>query len=204
VQPRSGVARSKRPGSVEIAVFVSTAARRCDRGAHQIPEPTQRNLPNGGTFASTHQRWAMAQKTTDHETIRKWAEAWDGRRRGSRAPAMRRTPDSFGSTSANWLEEVTGKSSSTRSRKACLPSCTRRTWATGSITLSVGKAGVAAAHRPFGAALRDNGLTIVLTTLFVLSIAAMGWTEWKAHNAFLVEHGGAPLGLSAYLRSGGL
>ena len=68
--------------------------------------------------------------------------------------------------------------------------------------MSVGKAGVADAQSPFGAALRDNGLTIVLTTLFVLSIVAMGLTGWKAHNAFLVEHGGAPLGLPAYLGSG--
>ena len=30
----------------------------------------------------------------------------------------------------------------------------------------------------------------------------MGWTGWKAHNSFLVEHGGAPLGLVGYLRSG--
>ena len=78
----------------------------------------------------------------------------------------------------------------------------RRIRTTGSINLSVGKAGVADAQSPFGAALRDNGLTIVLTTLFVLSIVAMGLTGWKAHNAFLVEHGGAPLGLLAYLGSG--
>ena len=78
----------------------------------------------------------------------------------------------------------------------------RRTRTTGSTNLSVGKAGVADAQSPFGAALRDNGLTIVLTTLFVLSIVAMGLTGWKAHNAFLLEHGGAPLGLSAYLGSG--
>ena len=30
----------------------------------------------------------------------------------------------------------------------------------------------------------------------------MGLTGWKAHNAVLVEHGGAPLGLLEYLRSG--
>ena len=30
----------------------------------------------------------------------------------------------------------------------------------------------------------------------------MGLTGWKAHNAALIEHGGAPLGLLEYLRSG--
>jgi hypothetical protein len=30
----------------------------------------------------------------------------------------------------------------------------------------------------------------------------MGLTGWKAHNAVLIEHGGAPLGLLEYLRSG--
>ena len=73
---------------------------------------------------------------------------------------------------------------------------------TGSTNLSGGKLSVAVEQSPLRAALRDNGLTIVLTTLFVLSIVAMGLTGWKAHNAFLVEHGGATLGLSAYLRSG--
>ena len=50
--------------------------------------------------------------------------------------------------------------------------------------------------------LRDNGLTIALVGLFLLTLAAMGLTGWKAHNATLAEHGAAPLGLIAYLGSG--
>jgi hypothetical protein len=50
--------------------------------------------------------------------------------------------------------------------------------------------------------LRDNGLTIVLVALFLATFVAMGLTGWKAHNAFLEEHGGAPMGLLAYLGSG--
>ena len=50
--------------------------------------------------------------------------------------------------------------------------------------------------------LRDNGLTIALGALFLFAIVAMGLTGWKAHNAVLIEHGGAPLGLIRYLRSG--
>ena len=73
---------------------------------------------------------------------------------------------------------------------------------TGSANLSAVKARAAAVQSPARAFLRDNGLTIALSTLFVLAIAAMGWTGWKAHNSFLVEHGGAPLGLLGYLRSG--
>jgi hypothetical protein len=42
----------------------------------------------------------------------------------------------------------------------------------------------------------------VLCALFLFAIVAMGVTGWKAHNAVLIEHGGAPLGLLGYLRSG--
>ena len=73
---------------------------------------------------------------------------------------------------------------------------------TGSTNLSAGKARVAGAQSPLSAALRDNGLSIILTALFIFAIVAMGLTGWKAHNSFLVEHGGAPVGLSAYLGSG--
>ena len=55
---------------------------------------------------------------------------------------------------------------------------------------------------PARAFLRDNGLTIALSTLFVLTIVAMGLTGWKAHDAFLEEHGRAPTGLLSYLGSG--
>lgn len=43
---------------------------------------------------------------------------------------------------------------------------------------------------------------MALCALFLLAIVAMGLTGWKAHNAVLIEHGGAPLGLLEYLRSG--
>ena len=59
-----------------------------------------------------------------------------------------------------------------------------------------------ATDSPPRAFLRDNGLTIALSTLFIFSIAAMGLTGWKAHNTVLLEHGTAPLGLLSYLRSG--
>ena len=57
-------------------------------------------------------------------------------------------------------------------------------------------------QRPPRAFLRDNGLTITLCALFLFAIVAMGLTGWTAHNSFLMEHGGAPLGLGGYLRSG--
>ena len=60
----------------------------------------------------------------------------------------------------------------------------------------------AAVQRPRRAFLRDNGLTTALCALFLFAIVAMGLTGWKAHNAVLIEHGGAPLGLLEYLRSG--
>ena len=52
------------------------------------------------------------------------------------------------------------------------------------------------------ALLRDNGLTVALSALFIFSIAAMGLTGWKAHNTVLLGHGTAPVGLLSYLRSG--
>ena len=42
----------------------------------------------------------------------------------------------------------------------------------------------------------------MLAALFLFAIAAMALTGWKAHNTFLVEHGGQPLGLPGYLWSG--
>ena len=68
--------------------------------------------------------------------------------------------------------------------------------------MSAVRARAAAAQSPARAFLRDNGLTIALSTLFVLAIVAMGWTGWKAHDSVLVEHGVKPIGLAGYLRSG--
>ncbi len=50
--------------------------------------------------------------------------------------------------------------------------------------------------------LRDNGLTIALTTMFVISGLGMIWSGHIAHNEELQEHGGAATRLSAYLTSG--
>ena len=51
--------------------------------------------------------------------------------------------------------------------------------------------------------LRDCGLTLVLTALFLVALAATGISGWLAENARLLEHGQPPLGLSAYLLTGG-
>lgn len=67
--------------------------------------------------------------------------------------------------------------------------------------MSAVRAPAAVQRRP-KAFLRDNGLTIALCALFLFAVVAMGLTGWKAHNAILIEHGGAPLGLLEYLRSG--
>jgi hypothetical protein len=53
-----------------------------------------------------------------------------------------------------------------------------------------------------GRFLRDNGLTLTLAALFLFAIAATGLSGWAAHNGDLVEHGGQPIGLLAYLGSG--
>ena len=50
--------------------------------------------------------------------------------------------------------------------------------------------------------LRDNGLTIALTTMFVISGLGIIWSGHIAHNEELPEHGGAATRLSAYLTSG--
>ena len=52
------------------------------------------------------------------------------------------------------------------------------------------------------ALLRDNGLTIALTAMFVFCGLGMIWSGHLAHNEELQEHGGAAIGLSAYLASG--
>jgi len=50
--------------------------------------------------------------------------------------------------------------------------------------------------------LRDNGLTIVLVTMFVFSLIGMIWAGQAAHNEELIKHGSPALGLRAYLASG--
>lgn len=49
---------------------------------------------------------------------------------------------------------------------------------------------------------RDNGLTIVLTAMFLFSLVGMIWSGHVAYNEELKEHGSATIGLLAYLRSG--
>ena len=49
---------------------------------------------------------------------------------------------------------------------------------------------------------RDNGLTIVLVAMFVLSGLGMIWSGLAAYNEELHEHGEAAIGLLAYLVSG--
>lgn len=50
--------------------------------------------------------------------------------------------------------------------------------------------------------LRDNGLTIVLMALSLLTIAGMILTGWSVHNHELGEHQKVELGLLAYATSG--
>jgi hypothetical protein len=50
--------------------------------------------------------------------------------------------------------------------------------------------------------LRDNGLTIALAAMFLLSALGMIWSGHSAHNAQLREHGLEAIGLAAYLQSG--
>ncbi|MBX3540344.1 MAG: hypothetical protein KF735_22075 [Chelatococcus sp.] len=49
---------------------------------------------------------------------------------------------------------------------------------------------------------RDNGLTLVLTAMFVLSVAGMVFTGQAAYNKDLADHGAATVGLMRYLQSG--
>jgi hypothetical protein len=50
--------------------------------------------------------------------------------------------------------------------------------------------------------LKDNGLTIVLVTMFLFSVLGMIWSGQAAHNKELAEHGSPALGLLAYMASG--
>ncbi len=49
---------------------------------------------------------------------------------------------------------------------------------------------------------RDNGLTMALMAMFLFSMAGMIWSGHAAFNESLREHGGAAVGLLAYMRSG--
>ncbi|MBS7696526.1 MULTISPECIES: DUF6766 family protein [unclassified Chelatococcus] len=49
---------------------------------------------------------------------------------------------------------------------------------------------------------RDNGLTLVLTAMFVLSVGGMIFTGQAAYNKELIDHGATTIGLLSYLRSG--
>lgn len=49
---------------------------------------------------------------------------------------------------------------------------------------------------------RDNGLTLVLAGLFLLSTVGMMWSGHAAHNEDLRQHGERAMGLMAYLASG--
>jgi hypothetical protein len=48
----------------------------------------------------------------------------------------------------------------------------------------------------------ENGLTIVLMSIFALSVTGMAWTGWHAANEELVGHGRAALTFTQYLASG--
>ena len=50
--------------------------------------------------------------------------------------------------------------------------------------------------------LRDNGLTIALTAMFLFSVLGMIWSGHTAYNQELRDHGGEAVGLLAYLVSG--
>lgn len=50
--------------------------------------------------------------------------------------------------------------------------------------------------------LRDNGLSLVLTSIFLILVAGQAITGWHAHNGEQEEHGGSPVPFSNYLKSG--
>lgn len=49
--------------------------------------------------------------------------------------------------------------------------------------------------------LRNNGLTIALLTLFAASLLGQAVTGWASESQTLLDHGGTPLPLGAYLAS---
>src|SRR4051812_39349546 len=50
--------------------------------------------------------------------------------------------------------------------------------------------------------LRDNGLSVALFGLFLVSIVGQALTGWRAHAEELRVHDWAPIGFGAYLTSG--
>ena len=50
--------------------------------------------------------------------------------------------------------------------------------------------------------LRDNGLTLALLTLFLISIVGHALTGWSAYNEEQLQHASERIGLSQYLGSG--
>ena len=50
--------------------------------------------------------------------------------------------------------------------------------------------------------LRDNGLSIVLFTIFAAVLVGQALTGWRFENETLVEHGAVAVGLGHYLVSG--
>ena len=49
---------------------------------------------------------------------------------------------------------------------------------------------------------RDNGLTIVLGAMFLVSVVGMVWSGHAAYNDELREHGRSAIGLLGYVESG--
>jgi hypothetical protein len=49
--------------------------------------------------------------------------------------------------------------------------------------------------------IRDNGLTLALTSLFLASVIGMSLTGWRANNLLRIEHGAAILSFLTYLHS---
>ena len=50
--------------------------------------------------------------------------------------------------------------------------------------------------------LRDNGLTLALLTLFLISIVGHALTGWSAYNEEQLQHASERIGLAQYLGSG--
>jgi hypothetical protein len=49
---------------------------------------------------------------------------------------------------------------------------------------------------------RNNGLSLVLAAVFLLTMTGQALTGWREHNNEQREHGAPPLGLGEYLKSG--
>jgi hypothetical protein len=74
-----GTTSLQAPCSAGPAVALTSTGGRRNAAPSKSGYPGQVwNPSSGATLASWTRRLAMAQRTTDHETIRKWAEARDG------------------------------------------------------------------------------------------------------------------------------